>query len=168
MEILFTRGRSLFSKLITTATGESTSHVVVKYGNFIIHSNLKGVHVESYHTFIKNSTIVKALAEAPEGEASNRALKVMAALEKYENSWYDLGALFFIGFSLFLRNYLKIPMPKSNLWNASGMFICTEFVSMAVEGKTDSMVTPLGLFYKLEQEGWREVRLNELGQPIDL
>ena len=87
-------------------------------------------------------------------------------LEKYEFSLYDFGALFFLGFSFAARKYLKLPLPKSNLWQATGMFLCTEWGSEFIEGEQDSMITPYKLYQKLKSTGeWRDCEKEGQGRP---
>jgi hypothetical protein len=81
--------------------------------------------------------------------------------KKYDKSWYDMGAGFFIGLSFLARRYLKIPLPKVNLWQSSGMFICTEWATESI-GEVDSMITPYGLYLKL---GGAPVQLG--GKPVE-
>ncbi len=71
-------------------------------------------------------------------------------MESYEFHLYDYGAFFFLGFCLLARKYLKIPLPKSNLWEHSGMFLCVGWLSEVAINKEDDMITPCKLYEKLK------------------
>lgn len=157
MKILFTSGTSILSKAIVGVTEEPVSHCVLQFGHFIVHSNLCGVHLEwaaNYRARTKivyelKRTIVFQTTDAQDME------KLGKILEKGEHSPYDVGALVFAGLSMFLRKTFKVPLPKTNLWQSSGMFMCTEWVaSFATLFKEDnSMITPFGLYNKLKATG---------------
>lgn len=60
---------------------------------------------------------------------------------------YDFGALFYLALRV-----LFPWLPKKNLWQTSGMFLCTEWVTEVLEGEEDSMITPYKLFLRLKEE----------------
>lgn len=150
MKILFTKGTSSFSKLITSVTREDVSHVAILINlakrEFVIHSNLLGLHMETYESFLKHSKVLYALEKKESSENLSLVLKLLA---EYEWSWYDFGAISFLGISLLLRTWFKIPLPKSNLWQSTGMFMCVEWASKYVDLKEESMMTPKRLYYIL-------------------
>lgn len=143
VEILFTRGNSLLSQAICGVTGEPVSHVAIRIGSLIIHSNLRGVHLESAITFLNNCKVIYTVP------CITREHKILNVLANSEFSCYDVGGLLFAGLALLARHYLKIPLPKVNLWQSSGAFLCTEFVSEAISVEQDAMITPYGLYLKL-------------------
>jgi hypothetical protein len=151
MKILFTKGQTTFSKTICAVTQEDISHVALQITlagkEFVVHSNLLGLHLETYESFCKHSEILYIL-EKQDNQQEDTA-KVLELLIKHEWSMYDLGAIGFLGFSLILRRYFKIPLPKSNLWQSTGMFMCVEWVSWFVDLKEESMCTPKRLYYIL-------------------
>lgn len=147
MKIVFTKSNRLFSKLIMAVTDEPVSHVILEFGEFVIHSNLLGLHVESKESFYKTSFPVFSvdchdLEEHP----------LFHLLASEEHSLYDFGAFLFLGISLLARHYLRIPLPKSNLWQATGMFICTEWITRVIDQKEDSMITPYKLYLRLNSK----------------
>lgn len=157
MKIIFTKSTKILSKIIMDLTTEPVSHVAIDFGWVVIQSNLLGVHIEWAKNFKKHSEVVFSLSPAKRQSHLVLANKMSKQLEKYEFSMYDYGALLFFGFSLMLRKYLKIPLPKSNLWQSSGMFICTEWVETVVSEKTDPMLTPFKLYLKLKDSGdWED------------
>lgn len=150
MKVLFIKGNSTFSKTICAVTGEDVSHVAIMITleghDFVVHSNLLGVHIETYESFKKHSQIVYSLDKEQDSQDINKLLKL---LEEYEWSFYDFGAIMFLGFSMLLRRYCKIPLPKSNLWQSTGMFMCVEWLSWFIDLKEESMCTPKRLYYIL-------------------
>lgn len=131
-------------------TKEDISHIAILITlagkKFVIHSNLLGVHIETYESFIKHSKIIYTLEKK---NSSKDTRKILNLLAEYEWSSYDFGAVIFLGISLLLRRYLKIPLPKSNLWQSTGMFMCVEWVSKYIDLKEESMLTPKKLYYTL-------------------
>lgn len=141
MKILFTHGNNIASKLICKVTGELTSHVAVQIGEFVIHSNFRGLHIETLSYFITHSTILKTI------EVPDRYIK--KAEDIYDkNAFHSYDFIAFIALGL---KSLKIPLPKINLWNISGMFICTEFVSEVLMEK-ELLLTPEQLYQKVSHE----------------
>lgn len=147
MKILFTKSDKLLSKIIRDVLEEPISHVALQFGNFVVHSNLIGLHIEWAPNFIKHSEIVHTMA--PIEDNLSELLKLDNLLSKYEFSFYDFGALLFMGVSFTLRKYLKVPLPKSNLWQSTGMFLCTEWVTKYLHDKENSMITPYQLYQNL-------------------
>lgn len=141
MHILFTRNSSFLSRLIRYLTKEEVSHCVIEQGGVVFHSNLLGgVHLETgTHFHRKNETVYSLEAGAGVG-------KIEAALERYELSGYDFGGLFYLG----LRCVLPF-LPKANLWQSSGMMLCTEWVQEALGQKPDPSLTPYKLYLLLSQ-----------------
>lgn len=138
MQILFTKR----SKLVASVLGEPVTHVALRWDDYVIHSNTYGVHIEPYIDFQDHNQIVytiKVLDNLP------RLLRLLA---KYNNSRYDFGAFAYLG-AYFLLRRVGLPLPKKNLWQSSGMFLCTEWVTQYVDDKEDSMITPYGLYLRM-------------------
>lgn len=158
MRLLFIKGHTSFSKLILKTTKEQVSHVAIEFAfgpvNIVVHSNLLGLHMELASNFRKNCTVVREL-EYIGPDTPNDLIKLKKKLEDYEFSLYDFGGFLFLGISLFLRNVFKIPLPKSNLWQSTGMMVCTEWVTDYLYDKENSMITPEKLYYNLLwQQDW--------------
>lgn len=139
--LLFTRGRSTWSDTICEVLQEPVSHVSVFHKGWVYHSDLLGVRREKFADFRKRQKVIIMLDIDPIQD-------IEAKYEQYRRSWYDVGAGLFIGLSFLARRYLRIPLPKSNLWQSSGMFICTEWATISTS-EVDSMITPHGLYRKL-------------------
>lgn len=143
MQILFTAGHSWFSRTIQHVLDEPVSHVAIQCGETVIHSNLLGVHVISTATFHKHATVILRY------NTPDQPQKILDALSRVDRSMYDFGALLFLGFAFLARRYLHVPLPKMNLWQATGMYLCTELVTEVIDGEADSLTTPYGLFKRL-------------------
>ena len=139
MVVLFTRSSLPVSWLIRKITGEDCSHVAILQDGHVIHCDFTGVHLVTLEEFTKHSQIVH--------EAKlDQSIDMKAVYEKHRHAWYDFGALSYLG----LR-YLFPFLPKANLWQTTGMYICSEFVTEVVTGHEDSMITPYGLYCELTQ-----------------
>lgn len=144
MKLLWTASDSMLSKAIRGVTGEDCSHVAIQDGNWIIHSNLRGVNVDYAPAFLEHARVQHSI-EVP-------GTLLYPSLTDKAHSWYDIGALLFSGLALLARHYFRIPLPKSNLWQSSGMYMCTEWVQYVLNLPIDSMITPHGLFLQLEEK----------------
>lgn len=145
MFLLFTKSKFWFSDLICKVTGEPVSHVSIydPIEQAVYHSSFAGVEKLPVKKFLEMQEKVIFFP------INIEAYQVQKKFAKYQRSWYDVGALLFLGLSLTLRRYLKIPLPKSNLWQATGMFLCTEWVSEVINDKEHSMITPWGMYQEL-------------------
>jgi hypothetical protein len=95
--------------------------------------------MEPFESF--NSSIIESV------ELPDNLEKVINLLAKYDGNFYDFGALFYLG----LRSLFPF-LPKANLWQTTGMFLCTEWITEVVDGKENSMITPHQLYLKLKGE----------------
>lgn len=158
IRILGTTRDNFFSNSIRNLTGEPISHVAVElFNTFIIHSNLKGVNIQSSVSFWKENQIVIELKPIYCIEKNEIRQKINDMMEKYERASYDFGAFIYLGIYFFLRSKLKISLPKKNLWQSTGMFICSEWTSQWVNEREDSMLTPWKFIQKLkDSKKWSE------------
>lgn len=126
------------SRVIRCITGEDVSHCALRVHGWILHSNLYGVHAVLPQDF--HGEVVYSIEVAYNPEA------VVRALAEYQGRAYDFGAL------LYLALRICCPwLPKQNLWQSSGMFLCTEWVTQVVDGRADSMITPYQLYQRLKE-----------------
>lgn len=144
MYILFTVSNSFVSRAITNLTGEPCSHVAIQVGEFIIHSSLRGPEITTMEKFYATRRVVCRIK-------ADRFLlhSLLQLLARTNKQGYDYLGLLYLGIRYYLRGKLGIPLPKANLWQISGMWTCTEFVSKAILGKADSMITPWKLYLLL-------------------
>ena len=139
MRILFTRR----SKIIQAVLKEPVTHCAIRYDDYVIHSTYNGVRVEHVTEFIKHSKVVHEI------KIRRDLHKLFLTLAKYCRANYDYGAMFYLGFYYLLRR-IGLPLPKKNLWQGTGMFLCTEFITQYIDEKEDSMITPYGLYLRLK------------------
>lgn len=137
MEILFTRSNSPLSRIIRHLTKEPVSHCAISINGWIIHSNLYGIHADPIEKF--TSEVIYRVPVEYNAEA------LISALAAYQGKHYDFGALLYLG----LRSVCPV-LPKKNLWQTTGMFLCTEWVTTVLDEKEDSMITPYQLYLKLK------------------
>lgn len=151
--ILFTRGRSPISWLICKLTREEVSHCALEFDNWVLHANFYGLHWVRKFDFDAGCSIVHAV----EVNDDPRRLIRLAA-EHAGKTGYDFGALFYLTLRYLLRS-IGIRIPKKNLWQTTGMFLCTEWVTLYLDGVTDAAITPFKLFEKIshkEVETWQD------------
>lgn len=146
MRILFTTSEKRLAKLIRWATGEDCSHCALEWDGVIVHSNWKGVNVQHKTEFLKENRIVH------EVEIKEDLDKFTNAIVNNDGSLYDVGALLFLGIVLLSRKVINSSWPKMNLWQSTGMYLCTELVSQYLYGEADSMITPYKLYLKVKGE----------------
>lgn len=113
--------------------------MVIATVGHVIHSNLLGVRSEPEEKYAPE--IVFSVPIKPDYE---RLLKVFAENSK---AYYDFGAMFYLGLRIWLP-----WLPKKNLWQTSGMYLCTEWVTRYLDGTEDSMITPYKLYLRLVNE----------------
>jgi len=156
MRLLFTKSTKPLSIAIRDVTNEPVSHVALEFPewNIIVHSNLLGLHIEWADHFKSECEIIYIL----EADFQDDKERLGRLLDQYELSFYDFGALFFLCGAILAKRYLKLPLPKTNLWQSSGMFLCTEWVTEYVTGEEDSLITPYKLYVKLKAlSDWTDV-----------
>lgn len=147
LEVLFTTSDKSLAKLIRWATGEKSSHCALLWDNIVIHSNWKGVNVQFLNDFLKENRVIHRV------EVQENHDKITNAIVSGVGTLYDIGALLFCGIVLFCRKALGLKSwPKMNLWQSSGMYLCTEFVSEYLFGKADSLITPDQLYERIKKQ----------------
>lgn len=138
MRILFTTSDSPLSRLIRKVTSEPVSHCAFEVGGWIIHSNLKGVHVETPQTFTQKSRIIYSIDIPFDLE------KLIHTFGRTMNREYDFGALLYLG-----ARAICPWLPKKNLWQCTGMYLCTELITQYLGSSENSMITPYQLYKEL-------------------
>jgi len=142
--IVASKGSSWWSRLICWTLGnEPVSHISILHTPYVYHSDLLGVRRERRANYFARQVTTHVL-RVPE------FVDIELKYREHQHSWYDIGACLFLGLSFLARRYMKVPLPKSNLWQTTGMFMCTEWVTEGL-GEVDSMITPWQLFKKLEE-----------------
>lgn len=138
INILFTTSETPGSQLIRAVTKEPVSHCAIQVGNYVMSAEPAGVGVMPYSLFRahhKIKFIVPAITE-------------QSNLDKNFGKPYDYLGLLYLGF----RYLLPSVFPKKNLWQMSGMFMCTETITDLLFEKPDDMITPYQLYLKLTMQ----------------
>ena len=143
MKVLFTTRNSVVSNLIKKVTHEAVSHCAIESHGFIVHSNQHGVLIEPLSKFKKKNQIVDSVDV---GKGNKKLLK---ALSQTHRKGYDIPGLLYLGLKFSLGK-IGIKLPKKNLWQTTGMYLCTEFVTHVLDGKENSMITPGQLLNRLK------------------
>jgi hypothetical protein len=140
VQILFTRSNLIGSRLIRYVLKEPVSHVAIRFpkGN-ILDSTAQGKRVSSYKDFTRRNEIVFSLTL----ELTSKQL-VSICWSKWN---YDWGAFLYLG----VRALLPF-LPKKNLWQTTGMYLCSELVANIVKGTELSHLTPYQLYLLLQKE----------------
>lgn len=138
MQVLFTRSTSILSRIIRYLTAEPVSHCAIRFEELVIHCNLLGVQIAPYREFAEKCEIIYSV------EAHKELYLVFDLAYKYWEAKYDLGGLLYLGLRC-----LCPWLPKANLWQNTGMFLCTEFITEFLEGEEDHMTTPYQLYKRL-------------------
>lgn len=151
MHVLFVHSPQRFlSRLITSITGESVSHCALRYGKWVIHSNQRGLNIETYSTFTNVSTVLYAV-EIPHSEEH-----LFSLLSKHTHAPSDILGLLYFGV-YFLLKHLGLRRAAWNLWGTRGKFTCVEWVSYFVLGKECGLLTPMEFYRKLKAMGYPDV-----------
>lgn len=143
MQILFTNNNTVLSKAIRYLTHEESSHCAIRINDFVLHSTVFGPEIRTYEYFTKRNHVV---ASVPVHIDERKAIKLITTLD---GNRYDYAALLYLGLRYALRRYCSLSIPKANLWNVSGMYLCTELVTKLLYGKPDALITPQQLLNKL-------------------
>lgn len=133
------------SKIIRKVTHEDVSHCAIEAYGFVVHSNHRGVNIETISSFKKINEVVDTV-EVGKGNA-----KLLKSLSQSHRRGYDVPGLIYLGLKLILGK-LGISLPKKNLWQTTGMYLCTEFVTHVITGEENSEMTPGQLRDKLKGE----------------
>ncbi len=152
MNILFTTRDEWFSNNIRKMTKAPVSHCALEFPEygFILHSNIRGIHLEWSKNFRRKNKVIYEINILSDRETDFD--KIDKLLKLYEFKPYDKKAISYLAIYMFLKNTCHISLPKHNLWQTTGMFLCTEWVTKYLDGKEDSMITPYKLYLRLKNE----------------
>lgn len=141
MRLLFTKGKGPIGRAICWALQSRMSHVVIEYNGLVFHSNFFGVHAIPLEQFLRKAEVVEIL------ETDLKWRELMTTFNKYWHAKYDFLAFAHLGARALLRK-LGLKLPKANLWQVTGMFLCTEWVSRTLDG-TERTLIPEQLYERL-------------------
>lgn len=136
--LLFTRNNTVVSRLIRAITGEKVSHVAIDLGDFIVHASFPIITTVSKKDFYKKYEVLYNIEE-----------ELVVNPVEYIGRFYDFSALFFAGVLYLLRKLTGKRLYKTNLFNITGLFMCTELAQVSLGEEIDSLETPYQLYLKL-------------------
>jgi hypothetical protein len=143
MRILLTTSDNWVSNAIRYLTKEPASHIALCQGSFVFHSTFTGMEITTTDEFFRTRKLV---ASCDVDKFSYPLL--METLSRKHS--YDFPGLLYLGLRYLCKRYLGVKLPKANLWNISGIYTCTEFVTRVVFGMEDTLITPYQLYLKLD------------------
>ncbi|MEY2859129.1 MAG: Permuted papain-like amidase enzyme YaeF/YiiX, family [Cyanobacteriota bacterium] len=158
MIVIFCKGKNIGSQLIASIDGGPYSHVAISsryFGNcsVVAHSTHSGVELSHIKQFQKKYNVIKTYEVEVEGDEQSYFLGLLSL---YIGISYDWFALIFLG----LRKLGFFSKKQENIWQNRNYFICTEFVTRAILGKTNSSIGLVEL-EKLIKELQDETQANE-------
>ena len=135
MQIIFAKGKTFASNIITSVEENDVSHVAIssKYflnNEIVFHSSVQGVEIVTRNYFKKKHDI-KRTYEINTNYDEEFLLKNMMGL--YEGKPYDYLATLYIGIYLIFKK-AGLPLLARNLWNNRNHFMCLEFASVIIFG----------------------------------
>lgn len=156
MQILFSKCSSFPSWMIRKGTNSDMSHTALEFDGQVVHSDFWGLRSQTSEQYRKENTIVVALDN--DTTPQDDAIKMNNLFNAYKSNSYDFGGMVFLAICILFHLWFGTRIPKKNLWQTTGLFICTEWVSDYVDGSEDSMATPIDLYKKLKNNSaWHEV-----------
>jgi hypothetical protein len=129
--------------MIRSLTGEPVSHVAFQYGDFILHSTLCGPEIRTAGWGRQHYEVLF------EVELHSSPERLMSVMDRVDRKGYDFSGLLYLGLRYMMKKYLRMSLPKANLWDCSGMLTCVEFATLVIDSKADPMLTPFGLCRRL-------------------
>lgn len=141
MEVLFTKR----SKLIYWALREPVTHVAIRYYDWVIHSNSKGVNVEFYKNFCELNPIIYRVSHPVLFK------NLMGVFVTRQDRGYDFLGAAYLGLRAVFKR-VGISLPKANLWEVTGMDFCSELVADILKVNNSSDLTPYQLYLLLNKD----------------
>lgn len=143
MEILFSKNNKPLSRAICSVTKEPVSHCAIRVGDFVLHSTICGPEIRTFEYFRNKNEIIASIQVPLDSKAA------ISWMTRMDDTGYDYLALAYLGIRYTCKVWLKLPLPKANLWRVSGMYMCTELVTAILFEKADALLTPYQLYLKL-------------------
>lgn len=155
MKLIWVKGTTSFSKFIMWGLKEPVSHFAIVFDDkLVFHSDLLGVRVAWYPTFLKTHEIVfqKDFPAATLETEEDTYQKIITA---FDGSGYDYKALLYFAWRGVLWRFFKRPFPDSNPWGSDKSFLCTEMAKVLpdwiipkdVKDKDLGIVSPYKLWW---------------------
>lgn len=128
MKLVWTKSTKPLSLLIRAITGQDCSHFAFVFNNrakgVMFESNLLGTHIKFYESSKPHFEIVHELNLDVPVPIEDAIWDVV--VEKYDGKRYDIGGALYLGVRILMRRFLKIPLPKQNIWADPNAYFCDE------------------------------------------
>jgi len=153
MKVLFTKSNTLSSWIIRHVLNEPISHcaILLEDRDIVLHSTMDGVSVISAVDFYRQNEVLFSVDVSDNKAAhqfDNWDVEDMLILL---DSPYDFVAFMALGVRA-LGKRLGINTKKVDVWQLSGMFLCTEFVDAIVRvDESNKLMTPMELYIILSK-----------------
>ena len=154
MKLIWVKGTASLSKFIMWGLKEPVSHFAVVFDDKIVfHSDLLGVRIMWYPSFLKTHEVVYEM------DFSNATLDQQeevwqSIVTKFDGKGYDYKAFLYFTWRGILWRFFKKTFPSSNPWGSDSAFLCTEIaktlpdwvVPASIKSKDLGMVSPYKLW----------------------
>lgn len=154
MKLIWVSGTLPLSKFIMWGLKEPVSHFAIVFDDKIVfHSDLTGVHISWYNTFLKSHTVVFEL------DHSDAALELQEQvyqniINQYDGKWYDYGAFLYFIWRGTLKRFFGKAMPEKNPWGSKSGFLCTEMIQTLPDEMIPAPIKAADLSMKSPYELW--------------
>lgn len=132
MKLLWVKSGLPLSKLIMWGLDEPCSHFAVVFDDKIVfHSNLSGLHIVWFESFLKSYEVVFEIDVPLPLEEEEKMYQ--SIITKYDGASYDYGAFAYLTWRGFLKKFFGKPIPSHNPWASSKRYICDEVIQLLPE-----------------------------------
>lgn len=153
MKLLWVKGTAPLSKLIMWGLTEPVSHFALLFDDKIIfHSDLTGLHIQWYQTFLKTHEVIYEIEYKPGLKKEEEIYQ--GVLNAYDGKGYDYGAFVYFAWRAALKKFLNKPLPDSNPWGHKDRYLCDEVVQLLPDEICPPSVKKMDLSMKSPYQVW--------------
>lgn len=128
MKLIWVSGTLPLSKAIMWLLNEPVSHFAIVFDEKIVfHSDLLGVKISWYATFLKTHTVVYEI-DHTDAALDLQEATYQSIISQYDGKNYDYGAFFYFAWRGLLKKLFNKPIPTKDPWGSKNGFLCTEMV----------------------------------------
>lgn len=132
---------------------EPISHFAVVFDNSIVfHSDLTGLHIQWFKTFLKTHEVVYELDYSP-GLEQEEAI-YQGVLNAYDGRGYDYGAFVYFAWRALLKKLFNKPMPEKNPLGHKDRYLCDEVVQLLPDEICPPALKQMDLAMKSPYQVW--------------
>lgn len=128
MKLIWVSGTLPLSKAIMWLLNEPVSHFAILFDEKIVfHSDLLGVKISWYATFLKTHTVVYEI-DHTDASLDLQESTYQSIISQYDGKNYDYGAFLYFTWRGMLKKLFNKPIPAKDPWGSKNGFLCTEMV----------------------------------------